>query len=199
MDECQVTLIEGEGIDEISRSTGLAINSRGLGSEFTRRFLTEMDLVISRDSRQIVDWLRHRTTRSPACLTADSAAHRWPSPNARRDPRRPDGPASPAPGPAVQAARSFRPRHRFAEPGVDRLKLFEEFDIGELGSDITIITIFVFAIRYQDWPSCRNNDFLFSPIDSLAITVRYNSLTLLGSRLAKIVCNSKTWPRSHSH
>ena len=110
VDECQVTLIEGEGTDEISRRMGLAINSRGLGSEFIRRFLTEMDLVISRDSRQIVDWLRHRTTRSPACLMADTAAHPWPSPTAHQDPRHPNGPASPAHGPAVQAARSSRRR-----------------------------------------------------------------------------------------
>lgn len=32
-------------------------HSRALGPEFIRRFLTEMELVVSRDSRQIVDWL----------------------------------------------------------------------------------------------------------------------------------------------
>jgi len=128
VDECQVTLIEGEGTDEISRRMGLAINSRGLGSEFIRRFLTEMDLVISRDSRQIVDWLRHRTTRSPACLAADTARiHSHLQPRIK------------IPGILVvrlllHLALLFEQRvhcvvgHRFAELGVDRFKLFQQID-----------------------------------------------------------------------
>ncbi len=32
-------------------------HSRELGPEFVKRFLTEMDLAITRDTRQLVDWL----------------------------------------------------------------------------------------------------------------------------------------------